>query len=68
LDRTLKRDYASIAFRFLRHPSRPNPARPEAKSGSAAGSGTSLTVGDTTNEELLAVSIIVSLSIALTFF
>jgi hypothetical protein len=30
---------AACAFRFLRHPSRTNPPRPEAKSGSAAGRG-----------------------------
>src|SRR5690349_7094501 len=35
-------DYATAcAFRFLRQPSRPNPPRPVAKSGSAAGSGVS---------------------------
>ena len=38
-----ERDYASIALFFLRQPSRPNPTRPEAKSGRAAGSGTALT-------------------------
>jgi len=30
----------AAAFFFLRQPSRPNPTRPVAKSGSAAGSGT----------------------------
>ena len=35
---------AAAAFRFLRHPSRPKPARPVAKSGSAAGSGTAETL------------------------
>ena len=30
---------ASAAFRFLRQPNRPNAPRPEAKSGSAAGTG-----------------------------
>ena len=30
---------AASAFRFLRQPSRPNAPRPQAKSGSAAGSG-----------------------------
>ncbi len=34
---------AACAFRFLRQPSRPNPARPVANSGKAAGSGTVLT-------------------------
>ena len=40
LDRTLVRDYASMAFRFRPQPSRPNAPRPVAKSGRAAGSGT----------------------------
>ena len=39
-------DYAAF---FLRHPSRPNPARPVAKSGSAAGSGTA----DTPNGDVM---------------
>jgi len=36
----LKRDYAAIAFRFLRQPSRPSAPRPVAKSGRVAGTGT----------------------------
>ena len=36
-------DQPAAAF-FRRQPSRPNPARPVAKSGSAAGSGTALRV------------------------
>jgi hypothetical protein len=36
----VERDYAAAAFFFLRQPSRPNPTRPEAKSGRAAGRGT----------------------------
>ena len=40
MDRTLKRDYAALAFFFLRHPSRPNAPRPVAKRGRVAGSGT----------------------------
>ena len=37
-------DYAATAFFFLRQPSRPNPARPEANSGSAPGSWIALTL------------------------
>ena len=40
LDQTLIH-YATIAFRFLRQPSKPNAPRPVAKSGRAAGSGVS---------------------------
>jgi hypothetical protein len=39
LDRTLKRDYAAIAFFFLRQPSRPNAPRPLPNNDSAPGRG-----------------------------
>jgi hypothetical protein len=43
LDQTLI-DYAAVAFRFLRQPSRRNPTNPLANSGNAAGNGTCDTV------------------------
>ena len=39
-----KRTYTLAVFRFLRQPSRPNPTRPLAKSGSEGGTGTTSAV------------------------
>ena len=43
----VERNYAAIAFFFLRQPSRPSAPRPVAKSGKAPGSGTGEKVGFT---------------------
>lgn len=51
---------SDVAFRFLRQPSRPKPPRPEAKRGSAAGSGVAeaVTTSATTYDVLLPWSVI----------